>query len=274
MIQFEAKWTNQVYDAPWEQHPIKCVVNYSGGVCSFLAAERATKRFNHKEMMLLFADTGVEHSDMLRFMREGAKYLRVNLVEVRNALGMDGLIESHKMIPSNMAAFCSIQLKREPAEQWIKENAPNAMQVFGIDWSENRLKGLIKRFGDKVWCPMTEPPYLLKSQMLAIVEGMGLTPSESYALGFQHDNCSGGCVKAGHAAWAHLLRTRPDVYEWWEAKEAHISRLRGKPCTILRDRSGGKTRPLPLWEFRSRVSANAEFDTHDWGGCGCFTEAP
>jgi hypothetical protein len=49
--------------------------------------------------------------------------------------------------------------------------------------------------------------------------------------------------------------------------------LLGTERAILRDRTNGTTKPLPLTVLRRRVEAEQDgFDQLDWGGCGCFTE--
>lgn len=251
----------------------KVVVNYSGGICSFLAAKRAAERFGAHNITLLFADTREEDADLYRFLREGADYLNASLVEVHSPYTMDELIDKENAIPSSRMGFCTRQLKQKPADAWIKANAPDALRVFGIDWTEtHRMEGLIRRFGESnVWCPMTESPYLMKAQMLDVVRELGIKIPRLYAEGFQHNNCGGGCVKAGQSSWAHLLRMRPDTYAIWEAREARISDRRGFTCAVLRDRANGADRPLSLKEFRERVNRN-DFDTFDFGGCGCFLE--
>jgi len=250
------------------------ICNYSGGVASFLAARRAVEKFGASECILLFADTQNEDEDLYRFLREGAAFLGAKLVEVKSEFDMDSLINRMGAIPSSRMGFCTRELKQVPANNWVKDNAPDALQVFGISWDEDhRRAGLVRRLGaDKVWCPLCEPPYLFSHQMMDEVRACGIEPPRLYAEGFAHNNCGGACVKAGHGAWAHLLKARPETYAKWEAREARVSAIRGKDCTILRDRSRGVTTPLPLSVFRDRVSAN-EVDMFDIGGCGCFLES-
>ena len=43
---------------------------------------------------------------------------------------------------------------------------------------------------------------------------------------------------------------------------------------ILRDRTGGTTKPLTMRVFRERVEAGGSYDRFDYGACSCFAEAP
>ena len=94
-------------------------------------------------------------------------------------------------------------------------------------------------------------------------------------------------MRGGQAQWAHLLDVRgvdpryaPDrfarLFASWEAHEREMNDLvRGdgdEPVSIVRDRRGGVTRPLPLTVLRQRREAQPSlFDQDDWGGCECFT---
>src|ERR1041384_922829 len=46
---------------------VKHIVNFSGGVCSFWAAKRVIARHGTKDVVLLFADTLIEHPSLYRF---------------------------------------------------------------------------------------------------------------------------------------------------------------------------------------------------------------
>ena len=120
--------------------------------------------------------------------------------------------------------------------------------------------------------PLMDPPYLTKPQILDAMRARGIEPPRLYAEGFSHANCGGGCVRAGQAAWAHLLQVRPDEYARWEAEENEVRVHIGKDVSILTDRRGGSRRPLTLAAFREREQAD-DYDHDDWGSCGCTEDA-
>jgi hypothetical protein len=145
--------------------------------------------------------------------------------------------------------------------------------VFGMDWSEaRRMERLRERLAPApVWFPLAEKPYLVKEEIIAQLRAEGVEAPRLYALGFAHNNCGGGCVKAGQAQWAHLLKTRPETYARWEAEEARFRDATGKAATIINvRRGGGPRRPLTLTAFRERVECGGSYDRTAWGGCGCF----
>lgn len=136
--------------------------------------------------------------------------------------------------------------------------------------------------------PLTRPPYRDKRDLIAEAKKAGLPTPEMYDLGFPHANCGGACIKGGVANFTRLYEVYPDRYARAEAAEEKMRALLGKDVSILRDRRGGVTKPLPLAELRRRIERrkreqpdlfsvlDAEpdevIDTQDFGGCGCFTD--
>ncbi|MFD8088722.1 hypothetical protein [Streptomyces malaysiensis] len=131
--------------------------------------------------------------------------------------------------------------------------------------------------------PLTRPPYTDKRDLVTEAKAAGLPTPRMYDLGFEHANCGGSCVKGGQAQWARLLDVFPERYAKAEAAEEKMRRLLGKDVSILRDRRGGKTKPLTLAALRERIERSQAaqpdlfslepVDPDDWGGCGCFTDA-
>ena len=105
--------------------------------------------------------------------------------------------------------------------------------------------------------------------MLAELEGEGIKQPRLYEMGFPHNNCGGFCIKAGQAHFKRLLEVMPERFAYHERKELELAAYLGKNVSILKDRRGGKTRPLTLKALRERVECGGEIDEHDWGGCGC-----
>lgn len=182
------------------------------------------------------------------------------------------------MIANTRADICSRKLKRDIARKFISELFPDGEGVtlyFGIDHSERRRVGAIEANWNplRVVFPLCDPPYMTKTEMIQECERDGIDPPVIYDEGFPHNNCNGFCVKAGHAHFAHLLRTRPGVFMENANHEQDFRERTGKDVAILRDRRGGTTKPLPMLEFKRRIEAGEmEFDRNDWGkGCQCFT---
>jgi hypothetical protein len=260
------------------------VIMFSTGVGSYLAAHRVIEQYGREGVVLLFTDTrgtnpsehAGEDADNYRFMREAVADLGVPLVHLQGDEDVWGVFRRRRRIGSSWVANCSTELKQRPAQGWLADHCPDPAATtvhIGIDWSEaHRIPAVERAYAPRpVSFPMTRSPYLDKPAMLRACQGRGVEPPRLYRAGFSHANCGGFCVRAGHAQFALLLREIPDRYAYHEAREQELRAYLGVDVAILRDRTGGSTRPLTLREFRERIEARQPFDQDDWGGCGCFT---
>ena len=158
------------------------------------------------------------------------------------------------------------------AKNWVKSNCPDVddtVLYLGMTADELHRLERSRRFWSpyRVESPIASMSTFGKSDMIMEVRMDGLDLPELYELGFPHNNCGGFCIKAGQAHFLHLLKTLPEKYDEVEKKEEEMRALLGD-VSILRDRTGGTTKTLPLKVLRQRN--RAECNTLDWGGCGCF----
>lgn len=314
------------------------IVFFSSGIGSWAAAKRVAEQHGTENLVLLFADTGIEDQDNYRFLLDAADSLlpgfraclnrifradfsnwgryqgnengfrdwyfhkkatnpqslvdeirfnpklmlsfdgRPSLVVVKNERD-DNVFENWKTnraIANNRMPFCSFDMKHKPCRDWLKANStPEDIYYVGIGWDEvHRLTAIKKGWApNKVIAPMTEAPYLDKTQVLTWAASERLTPPRLYSLGFPHANCGGGCVRAGHAHWRHLLKTLPDVFARWESEEIAMQRYLGRADVAILKRSvNGEMQPYTLTQLRQDVEASGQLDLFDWGGCGCFAQ--
>lgn len=256
--------------------PIRHLVMFSGGVCSWAAAKRVVERHGKEGVVLLFADTKMEDEDLYRFLDEAAANVGAPLVKIADGRTPWEVFDDEKMLGNTRFDPCSKHLKRLLLDRWQKASCGPAMTVlhFGLDWTEaDRLERLrARREGWQVEGYMTEEPYLTKEQMLDWLRREGIEPPRLYGLGFHHNNCGGFCIKSGQAQFALLLKTMPERYAYHEGMEEAFRIRHNFRHTILRDRRGGQTRTMSLREFRERIEAKQSHDEHEWGGCGCAVD--
>lgn len=250
------------------------VVMLSGGLSSYFAALRVIEKHGHDATALLFCDTKNEDADLYRFLGDIERRLNHEIIRIADGRSIWELFNDEGMIGNTRADLCSRILKRELGDRWVKANCTKRPALcFGFDWTEeHRLEGVRRA---KPWAdchaPLQERPYIWKHDMPDLCRQHGIEPSRAYAEGFEHDNCGGFCVKAGHAHFALLWFKRPLVYLYHEQEEQAFRDRTGKDVAILRDRRGGKTRPLTLRAFRERLERNpGAYDRDDVGGCNCF----
>lgn len=253
---------------------MKRVIQFSGGLCSYFAARRVVERFGTDGVVLLFADTLCESPGLYRFLEQGAASLGLPVTRIADGRTIWQVFKDWGhggFLGNSRVDICSIVLKRELCRKWVIGHCVkgDAILYVGISWDEGRIDTIRERWLPwPVEAPMCEPPYWSKCDMMREAERLGLELSESYRDGFPHDNCGGGCVKAGQAQFAQLYKIRPAVYDEWERNEADVIAHIGKNVSILKDRRGGTTKPMTLAAFRERIETG-DYDHHEWGGCGC-----
>lgn len=250
-----------------------------------------------------------EDEDTYRFINEAAANVGGELVRVADGRDIWQVFRDDKFLGNSRLANCSKYLKQKPCRDWLDANCDPANTVIyvGLDWSEphripgNRLAYAhpfnrpcvdvrsclafvngapnsepCKRHMETPWrveFPMNERPYLNKVQMAALCEAEGIEVPRLYKAGYAHNNCGGGCVRAGQAQFELLLRENRDRYLAWERGELSLQEHLGKPVTILRRTADGHVTPLSLREFRERLDEQPNlFDEYDVGACGCFSE--
>ena len=256
--------------------PKRAVVQFSTGAGSAEVAYRAVERHGARNVTLMTADTLIEDEDNWRFATEVHAQLGCEWLRVADGRTPMQLAKDQRFIPNDRAAHCSRILKRELLRRYLDAlfDPADTVVYLGFDWTEEHRMTKATPLWEPwtIAAPLMDPPYLTKSQILDAMRGRGIEPPRLYAEGFSHANCGGGCVRAGQAAWAHLLRVRPDEYARWEAEENEVRVHIGKDVSILTDRRGGSRRPLTLAAFRERKEAD-DYDHDDWGSCGCTEDA-
>lgn len=269
------------------------VVMWSGGITSWATARHVIAEHGTASVTLLFADTLIEDEDLYTFNEQASAQLGVPITRVADGRDPWQVFEDKRWLGNTRIAQCSHALKQEPCRDWLVEHTDPADTVLyvGIDWTETeRLPGIVRGWAPwTVSAPLTRPPYRDKAQLLNEAQSAGLLLPRLYDLGFAHNNCGGACVKGGQAQWTRLLEVFPERFAHVEAFEQRMRDRLGKDVSILRDRRGGTTKPLPLAELRQRIERRKheqpdlfsildaepddEIDTQDMGGCGCFTDA-
>jgi hypothetical protein len=271
---------------------MKHVVMFSGGIGSWAAAKMVAATFGTDNLYLVFTDVKGntesshigEDEDTYRFLDDAVKNIGGHYIYINEGKDIWEVFKDKKFLGNSRLAHCSFELKQKPARKWLNENCdPNDTIVYvGIDWTEtHRLPAIVKNYLPyKAVAPLAEPyyhredkMYYDKQELIEWAESEGLKTPRLYSLGFSHNNCGGGCVRAGQAQFKKLLEVMPERFAMWEQKEQEVIQHLGKDVSILRDMKDGVKRSLPLIELRRRVENQPQLvDDDDLGGCGCFFE--
>lgn len=256
---------------------LRHLVQFSTGAGSAEVAWRVVAEHGAASVTLLTADTLVEDDDNWRFAGEVVAALGCEWVRLADGRTPMQVGRARGVVPNNRMAVCSQVLKRELIRRHMDATYDPAASVvyLGFDWTEpERHERSVAHWSPwRIESPLISPPYVSKPDLLALFRQRGIEPPRLYSQGFTHANCGGGCVRGGQAQWELLLRVNRPRFLEWEQEEAASRAELGKDVAILRDRTRGQVRPLPLVAFRRQLEAQPSmFDADDWGACGCTDE--
>ena len=253
---------------------IKHLVMFSGGVVSWATAKRVVERHGTDGVVLLFADTLIEDADLYRFLEEGASNIGAPLVRISDGRDPWQVFRDTRFIANTRVDVCSRILKRELLNEWRDENCTRetATIYLGMTFEEQdrleRTRGYNE--GWQYEAPLCDKPWVSHAMAIQMLKDEGIAPPRLYALGFEHNNCGGFRVKAGHKQFKRLLEVFPDLYRYHEAKEQQMRWILGKDISILRDRRGGELKTLTLTRFREKMEANEQCGLWEsQSGCAC-----
>lgn len=253
---------------------LKHIVLYSGGLGSYFTAKRLLEQgISKDDMILLFTDTQVEDEDLYRFIVDTQKSLDMPVVNFSDGRSIWEVFRDVNYLGNSRIDPCSRVLKREMSRKFIQQFTPDECIIYlGFDWTEmNRFEK-----AQKAWLPyiikspLCDAPYLDKEDMKRILVEEGIELPRLYKMGFAHNNCGGGCIKAGIGHFAHLLDTLPDVYKTWEDNEQEMREFLGKDVSILRRQRDGVRHNFTLKQLREEREKLTPAELCEIGGCGCF----
>lgn len=246
---------------------MKYVVSVGGGLSSTLFLPLHTElvdKFGDDVEYVISVLTN-EHPDVWRLIYEVEQLLGIKIKRIGHNKSVWDVFDEEGFIGNDRMDNCSRVLKREVVRDYMKAKyAPGeATVVVGIGHHEIDRTLSIKRnwqsMGYDVYFALAEYENLTKEFMMEACQSLfGFVP-ELYLLDFEHNNCDGGCVKAGKYQWRLLLEKRPDTFAWWEMREAQWQKNTGSDHTVLREMIKGVNYPVTLKEFRERVQSKLSF---------------
>lgn len=238
---------------------MKVIVTVSGGLASAWCADWALKNYPKEDVVLYFNDTKWEHPDLYRFLDDLSKYLDHPIISDSDGRTPDQLFRDNNALANNRMPFCSRILKAERLQKYYKDGD---VLLFGINSYEpqraQRLIGVYqmvavkRRAYPKLRFPLIENN-ISDTELVAFFIEAGIEIPELYKLGFAHNNCAGGCVRAGKRSWKLLLEKLPEVYSAREAIEEELRNKTGKDIHFFKDET--------LKAFRVRCE-NGELSSH------------
>lgn len=240
------------------------IVLFSGGLASFEVGRRAISEHGREKVALWFFDTLIEDMSLYQFLEDCESKLNVPIERLRDGRNPWQVFRDERFIGNSRVPLCNRVLKRELLERLLRIHYPDKDVVLHLGYErheKNRMAKARKRWdakGYEVDFPLERPPFLSSTDLKQAAERQGVEIPRLYRIGFGHNNCGGACVQAGVEQWSLVWRLFPNRFLWHEEQEQLTREHLQKDVAILRDRTGGKTRPLTLRELRSRLVADAE----------------
>lgn len=235
-------------------------VSLSGGLASALAAERVIQRYGRAQTMLWFADTLYEDEDLYRFLHDCMRRWGGRLYWYTDGRTPLEVAAHKRLIPCNLAAPCSFELKVKPFRQFIRAMPAFPVVYIGLDrWEKRRLVSVKQSYAEAlpevtVDYPLLWEPHEQRPFTEVCRQDWHIEPPRLYALGFSHNNCGGRCVRQGIKEWVRLGSHFPQRYEaceQWEQEQRALGGARAQRsfCAVQRN---GKKQSLPLTEIRAQ----------------------
>lgn len=230
----------------------RIIVAFSGGLASAWCADWAVNNYPKEDVILYFNDTKWEHPDLYRFIKDMAAYLDKDIHDDSNGMSPEELFYKKHAIANNRMPFCSRILKAERLQAFYRDGD---IIVFGIGPDEahraHRIVGRYQALAAKTGkTPILSFPLITANVDLRVwIASIGIELPSLYKYGFEHNNCSGGCVRAGKKQWVKLYYDLPEVYAERERVEREVGLKFNKRMTILKDES--------LAELRARIEASS-----------------
>ena len=240
------------------------IVALSGGKASAWCADWALKHYPKKDIILYFNDTKWEHPDLYRFLNDLSAHFRHPITFDSDGRSPEQLFHDHHALANNRMPFCSRVLKAERLQAFYKHADT---LVFGIGADEmhraQRLVGVYQVVAAKTnrWPKLLFPliqENVSKEQVSDFLKDAGIQEPLLYRLGFLHNNCSGGCVRAGKKHWKLLYEKLPEVYAERERVEREMRERFDKDISFFKDET--------LEEFRGRIERgelSSYYDTEE-----------
>lgn len=255
---------------------MKHLVSIGGGLSSTIELPmEVIRKYGADNVDLVIACLKGEHPDLWRLVTEierltGKQVTKIAYCPERASKYVIHAPESYWLsiwdvfretgrMGSSLADPCSRMLKRETLRRYILRTYSDGGAVIHVgikpDEIERQMAILAnwKKAGYRVEFDLCDnPDYRRASTWVDWIPTL-------YEHGFPHNNCSGFCVKAGHAQMARLLYYYPDIFHYHAEQEKRFQADFHTDATIMRDRvtRGGitDTTPLSLYAFAERMKA-------------------
>jgi hypothetical protein len=227
----------------------EAIVSLSGGLGSAVAAERAIQKHGRENVILWFADVLDENEDLYRFLHDLMRRWGGRLFWYTDGRRPAEVWTEHQLIPNSLIAPCTFSLKVQPFRDFIQ--AMRALPIVYIGYKPHETKRHHKTLQSyaealpdvRVEYPLLWQPQETRDLMAVCEQELGIDPPLLYKLGYDFNNCGGGCCRSGIKAWTRTALFFPSVFaarSAWEQQARAEGGPREHRSFAARTRNGEK----------------------------------
>jgi hypothetical protein len=217
---------NRMKHPIWKSPAKRVLCWWSAGVTSALATYFAVEEFRDKlPIRVLYCDTGSEHPDNERFLRECQSLYEIPIEKIKNPKFEDiwDVFKKTRYLAGVKGARCTSELKKQVRINIEKPDED--LQVYGFDITEEkRAKRFIQNNEEvRLITPLIERK-LSKSDCVEVIlsfEQISSIP-EMYKLGYKNNNCI-GCVKGQMGYWNKIRKDFPETFRRMAKMERELN---------------------------------------------------
>lgn len=228
-----------MFDNPYKLDGKICV-SFSGGSSSGFMLYNLLQHNAKEDLCVIFANTGLEHEETLKFVRRCAEEwdVYINWVEYagkkelksvtfdtasRKGEPFDKLVSDEKCLPNVWMRFCTNKLKIKLIKQMAQKCiGKNYTECIGIRYDEpkrwSRMLSSPLNKGRDITMPMFDAKHTLE-------DVTKFWDTYKFKLGIPRElgNCQ-GCFLKGTKSLKRVLEIEPTALDWWAGKEKESGR--------------------------------------------------
>lgn len=233
---------------------------FSCGVTSSVACKIAIDE--GKDVDLWYLETGAEHEDNKRFIKDCERWYNKEIKIARNDKFSCPLDVARKeLFNTPWGAPCTKRLKKEVRQKQIMPlYDADVIHILGFEYTKHEVNRALRwkeQQTPNCCFPLIEKR-LNKQDCLLRLKSAGIELPMMYKLGYHNNNCI-GCFKAGAGYWNKIRKDFPDVFN--EVAQVEIETKH----TILKENG----EQLYLRDLPKNKGNHADLDIPD---CGLFCD--
>lgn len=205
------------------------IVWFSCGAPSAVAAKLTVQE--HPDCVVAYCDTGGEHEDNARFLKDVEKWIKKDVEIIKNGRYRDHqhVAEKDGYINGPSGARCTLVLKRRVRAKFQRHDD---IHIWGYTSEEVQRAADFEENNPELKCawPLIEAG-LSKTDCLGLIHRAGIEIPTMYKLGYANNNCV-ACWKGGMGYWNKIRVDFPERF----AEAARICRVVGR--SPIKDKKG------------------------------------